>query len=67
MNAANAIRASDAVGVRLRFVIQFMGSQMPEDGAPAVTSLVRHPVTKLGEATRVEEVEVAAGGIHTDS
>ena len=52
MTMAYASPASAAFGVRLRFVLRFIKTLNPRDRAPPVTSLVRHPVTKLREATR---------------
>jgi putative transposase len=54
---------SDAEGVRLGIALRFIKDpQNAQDRAPPVTSLARHPVTKLREAIRVGEIEVAIGG-----
>jgi len=44
---------SDAFGVRLGIALRFIKDpQNAQDRAPPVTSLARHPVTKLREAIR---------------
>jgi hypothetical protein len=53
MTMGNASPASAAFGVRLRFVLRFIKPQKTHlTEPPPVTSLVRHPVKQLREATR---------------